>query len=669
MAAQLLSALLPSATSELPLTMPNGTANPSSGAPVVGGVPLSPQFVMLDMLIPGFSTFSSVLHTYAGIDLNMYIPVIMLISWAIWSSNYLSSSCWGLVEHYLMCSVRIRTDDEIYDMIMAWVASQSFSRDSRNFMANTDINSRSWSRMYWYGDDDDDDDDEGYGFGRRDKKKTELTYTPSYGSHKFWFRRRLLFFNRNINRETSTSFLASKQEEVTISCLWFNPNVLKDLLREVREQYISKDENKTIIYRGASNNQEGTSWTRCMARASRPFSTVILNDKVKTDLIADVTDYLDPVTRKWYSNRGIPYRRGYLLYGPPGTGKSSLSLALAGFFGLRIYILSLSSPSATEENVQTLFSTLPRKCVVLLEDIDSAGLTHTREADAAASDASGSEDDESEAEEPAPEPPQHASRPGRGRRANRPEPTQGSGKLSLSGLLNILDGVASQEGRVLIMTTNHLEKLDKALIRPGRVDMVVKFGRADADMAASIFRAIYAPYEDEVVPAAIARDVKVLADADEDVTAEKKAALGRAAILDRVRDLAGQFADKIPEDEFSPAELQGLLLKHKRDPVAAIESIGSWIGETRKEKAEKVVRDAEEEKKRKEKEEEKERERKKKREEKKKNKKAEAGEEAADKEEEEKKDEVKTEDIPKEKQKGSGHKKEKSTSDSGYETP
>jgi mitochondrial chaperone BCS1 len=668
MAAQLLSALLPTATSELPLTMANGTANPSSGAPPASsnGAPLSPQFVMLDMLIPGFSTFSSVLHTYAGIDLNMYIPVIMLISWAIWSSNYLSSSCWGLVEHYLMCSVRIRTDDEIYDMIMAWVASQSFSRDSRNFMANTDINSRSWSRMYWYGDEDDDGDD-GYGFSRRDKKKTELTYTPSYGSHKFWFRRRLLFFNRDINRETSTSFLASKQEEVTISCLWFNPNVLKDLLREVREQYISKDENKTIIYRGASNNQEGTSWTRCMARASRPFSTVILNDKVKTDLIADVTDYLDPVTRKWYSNRGIPYRRGYLLYGPPGTGKSSLSLALAGFFGLRIYILSLSSPSATEENVQTLFSTLPRKCVVLLEDIDSAGLTHTREADAS-SDASGSED-ESEPEEPAPEPPQHSSRPGRGRRSNRPEPTQGSGKLSLSGLLNILDGVASQEGRVLIMTTNHLEKLDKALIRPGRVDMVVKFGRADTDMAASIFRAIYAPYEDEEVPAAISRDVKVLADADEDVTAEKKAALGRAAILDKVRNLAGQFAAKIPEDEFSPAELQGLLLKHKRDPVAAIESIESWIGETRKERADKVVRDAEEEKKHKEKEEKKERERKKKREEKKKQQKKDEAEDEEKEADEEKKDEAKTEDIPKEKQKGSGHKKEKSTSDSGYETP
>lgn len=650
--AHLLNALFPTATSESPLTMTlaNMTTEPSS---VPGGSNTSPQFAMLDMLIPGFSTFSSVLYTYMGIDLNMYIPLIMLISWAMWSSNYITTSCWGLIEHYLMCSVRIRTDDEIYDMIMAWVANQSFSRSSRNFMANTDNNSRSWHMSYYYGSDDEDDDD-GYGYGRRDQKKTELKYTPSYGSHKFWFKRRVLFFNRNINRETSMSFLSSKQEEVTISCLWWNPSVLKELLREVREQYISKDENKTIIYRGSSNNQEGTSWTRCMARSSRPFSTVILNEKVKSDLIADVTDYLDPVTRRWYSNRGIPYRRGYLLHGPPGTGKSSLSLALAGFFGLRIYILSLSSASATEENVATLFSSLPRKCVVLLEDIDSAGLTHTREVDA---DSSASED-ENEPEEP-PAPP---SAPGRRRRMAGPDPPQGSGKLSLSGLLNILDGVASQEGRVLIMTTNHIEKLDKALIRPGRVDMVVKFGRADNDMAASIFRAIYAPYEDEVVPAAISHGVTIKD--EEDASPEVKVAAGRAAILDKVEDLANQFAAKIPEDEFSPAELQGLLLKHKRDPIAAIDGVEDWILETRKEKAEKLVRDAEEEKERKEKEaKKKEEKRKKKQEEKEKEKES----KDADKDGE-KKDEAKTEDIPKEKQKASKDKK-KGTSDSGYETP
>ena len=72
----------------------------------------------------------------------------------------------------------------------------------------------------------------------------------------------------------------------------------------------------------------------------------------------------------------------------------------------------------------------------------------------------------------------------------RNKEAQPAGRLSLSGLLNILDGVASQEGRVLIMTTNHIEKLDKALIRPGRVDMSVRFGLADEGMSAAISRVV-----------------------------------------------------------------------------------------------------------------------------------------------------------------------------------
>src|SRR5271163_3253088 len=106
---------------------------------------------------------------------------------------------------------------------------------------------------------------------------------------------------------------------------------------------------------------------------------VILNESGKRELLKDIGDFLDQTARQWYSNRGIPYRRGYLLYGPPGTGKSSLSFAIAGYFKLKIYIVSLNSLAMNEENLSTLFAELPKQCVVLLEDIDTAGLTHTRD--------------------------------------------------------------------------------------------------------------------------------------------------------------------------------------------------------------------------------------------------------------------------------------------------
>lgn len=406
---------------------------------------------------------------------------------------------------------------------------------------------------------------------------------------------------------------------------------------------MKRDEAKTLIYRGTTKSGSSEpQWQRCMARTSRPFSTVILNEKVKQDLIDDVTDYLNPATRRWYANRGIPYRRGYLLYGPPGTGKSSLSLALAGFFKMRIYIVSLSSVTANEENLASLFAELPRRCVVLLEDIDTAGLTHTRD-DANQPDA----DNDSDTTTPT-TPSRKPGQPGAPNPANTP-----SGRLSLSGLLNILDGVASQEGRVLIMTTNHLEKLDKALIRPGRVDMTVKFDRADTGMISAIFRAIFAPIEGDDAPSSSAKSASsssspsssssssralfqlettlkaaVLTPEEEKKRAAEaaEAARKREATIARVEALAARFASLIPAHEFSPAEIQGWLLKNKRDPEKAVEGAEGWVAASRQEKKEKELKEAEEKRAREKKEaEEKEAEEKKEREEKEKEKEKEEG--------------------------------------------
>ncbi|AEO58867.1 hypothetical protein MYCTH_2306553 [Thermothelomyces thermophilus ATCC 42464] len=436
---------------------------------------------------------------------------------------------------------------------------------------------------------------------------------------------------------------ASEREEISISCFGRNPWILKELLHEARDAYLKKDEAKTAIYRGTTRS--GTAephWQRCMSRTVRPFSTVILNDEAKKTLIDDVTDYLNPATRRWYANRGIPYRRGYLLHGPPGTGKSSLSLALAGFFKMRIYIVSLSSVTANEENLATLFAELPRRCVVLLEDIDTAGLTHTREGGAQDSVADGA-DNGADASTNTAVPNGHP----------QPPNQNANGRLSLSGLLNILDGVASQEGRVLIMTTNHIEKLDKALIRPGRVDMIVKFDRADTSMTAQIFRAIYAPLEADEMPSSLSSSstttttaaaaaaattssvspglwwlergtkstVPLLTPEEEQRrdAAAAEVARKKDETIARVNELAEQFAAKIPAHEFSPAEIQGYLLKNKRDPEKAVAGAEDWVVATRKEKKEKELKEAEEkrakeekEKKEREEKEEKEKEKKKK---------------------------------------------------------
>ncbi|KAM6477586.1 BCS1 N terminal-domain-containing protein [Trichoderma sp. SZMC 28011] len=544
-----------------------------------GAVP-NPQFALLNYFFPGFSMFTSALHTYLGIDLNFYIPLIVAIFGLNFVWSYFSTSVWAWIDEYLMSSFRVRTDDEIYNMLMLWISRQKFSQNSRRFLVNTDLYSR--SSYVWGGSNDDSDDEDGDEEVSVDilGPKQTLHYTPSFGSHLFWYKGWPLFFERHQNQQQINFQSASEREELSISCFGRNPRLLKELLFEARQMYLKKDERKTLIYRSSSGTAYGGEpyWQRSMSRPNRPFSTVILSEKMKQDLIDDAADYLNPATRRWYANRGIPYRRGYLLYGPPGTGKSSLSLALAGYFRMKIYIVSLSSINATEEGLTSLFSNLPTRCLVLLEDIDTAGLTHTRE-----------EPDAAPAPIAAPNP-------------SAPTPPSGSntgsgGRLSLSGLLNILDGVASQEGRLLVMTTNHIEKLDKALIRPGRVDMIVPFSLADKTMTESIFRAIYAPFESEISSNELALGSKSGTSTpkrvEPDEEAKQRWARQHAEISERIEVLSLQFATKIPEFEFSPAEIQGLLLKYKRSPEDAIEAADAWVIQTRKDKKEKELQEAE----------------------------------------------------------------------------
>ncbi|KAK4934393.1 hypothetical protein LTR10_024330 [Elasticomyces elasticus] len=137
-----------------------------------------------------------------------------------------------------------------------------------------------------------------------------------------------------------------------------------------------------------------------------------------------------------------------------------MSFALAGVFGLPIFCLSLSDSSMTKEDMKSLLNMLSPWCIVLLEDIDSAGVSRQRtqrsDKGIPISKESAKYVDQKSSEDRAPS-------------GDLQRPSDS--KISLSGLLNAIDGVAAAEGRVLIMTTNYRDQLDEALVRPGRVDM------------------------------------------------------------------------------------------------------------------------------------------------------------------------------------------------------
>lgn len=194
-------------------------------------------------------------------------------------------------------------------------------------------------------------------------------------------------------------------------------------------------------------------WKKDVTVLSRPLSSVVLNSVVKDAVIEDMNEFLEEATLEFYLDHGIPYKRSYLFHGAPGAGKTSLIQALAGKYQRNICYLQPSHPEMTDDSLKEAVQQCPRRSIIVLEDVDAL-FTAARE----------------------------------GKRSSH---------LTFSGLLNALDGVGPPLGQIFILTTNHRERLDPALIRNGRVDLHVNFTPATAEQMAQIFLAFY-PGEDEL---------------------------------------------------------------------------------------------------------------------------------------------------------------------------
>ena len=565
---------------------------------------------LLDAFIPGYSMVSGLLRAYLHVDLSAYLPYLALSAAVVFSSNYLVMRFWYLLEEYCVSTAEIRMDDEISKHIMFWFAQQPRTKKMHHFVAATRIS----PGMYFYDEMDGerdgedpwnqqdeidengnvlDDFDEYWARTKTRDRFKRLRFTPAAGRHYFWFRGHLLWFNRvREENNLNASFFMLNPERLYISCFGRNPAILKELLVEAQHAYVGRDSKNTVIYRAQRDRSLTVDWVRCMARAPRPLSTVVLDATQKQAFVNDIKEYLHPRTRRWYSNRGIPYRRGYLLHGPPGTGKTSLSFAAAGLLGLEMYLLNLSSKTLTEDDLMGLFHGLPRRCIVLLEDVDCAGITHQRDPDSSspakdAPDAASSD------------PPTVTDTPAAAvaKDANDSNDSKDRKGVSLSGLLNVIDGVAASEGRILIMTTNHVDKLDSALLRPGRVDMSIEFGYSAAADIRDLFESMYTVREEDFHSAApkptqaAEKTTPAIcsspssSDKDSSTTTNYNNKNHKATKMDplsrfspaEIRSLAAQFADAVPTGEISAAEIQGHLLNYKTAPDVAVAEAAEWV--------------------------------------------------------------------------------------------
>ncbi|GKV41483.1 hypothetical protein SLEP1_g49010 [Rubroshorea leprosula] len=195
-------------------------------------------------------------------------------------------------------------------------------------------------------------------------------------------------------------------------------------------------------------------WTSAYLQHPASFDTIAMDPEMKQSIIDDLDRFLS--RRDFYKRIGKAWKRGYLLYGPPGTGKSSLVVAMAKHLKYDVYDLELSSIHSNAELRNVLLS-MPTKSILVIEDVDCYEEVHARSKKVKKIKNASKTLENMKI-------PLHLMEMGK-----RPACT-------LSGILNAIDGLWSGcgEERIFVFTTNYKDKIDPALLRPGRMDMQIE---------------------------------------------------------------------------------------------------------------------------------------------------------------------------------------------------
>lgn len=377
------------------------------------------------------------------------------------------------------CSVTISSKDRNFDKVIDFIAKQGMV-SSGCLIASTQKKQKTWKD--WRTE-----------FLTGQRKPPKMSYHPANNNDVHFIN----YAGTNIlmHRRKGETVIAGwervpmEMETLTLSSWGSSTRPLKQLIDDALLASFQEEADELTVFVLA--DMWGSSWEKALSKKPRTIDSVILDADLADSLLADARDFLS--SSDWYASVGIPYRRGYLLHGPPGCGKTSFCQALAGALKLDVCMLTLSNKNLDDNGLAAALRDCPVNAIVLLEDVDAVFVDRKLQTEG---------------------------RPAAG--------------VTFSGLLNALDGVASQEGRLFFMTTNHIEKLDAALIRPGRCDVKVEVKPASRAQARRLYSRFF---------------------------------------VDAPPSHAEAFSKSLPEYEISMAALQGYLLEHRSDPQGAITNV------------------------------------------------------------------------------------------------
>jgi len=304
-----------------------------------------------------------------------------LVGGALATLYKIPTMIWQQLNRQWMVSMTIR-DKELIPWLSLWLSKTEYARTCRVI----DATARHTSVGY------------------------ESVLQPGIGVHTFKYNGTRFWLTHGLEDQG----IAGKVSIMNIRTLGRDIWPIHDMIVEAVELANQEQVGKTVVF---MNDQWG-GWDKIRLLAKRSRGSMFLPRTVLDDVMDDVTNFFEGA--KWYRERGLPYRRGYLLYGPAGNGKTTLIQVLASELSMPIYMLSLSDKDLTDHSLAKAIGRIPERSLLVLEDFEKVDLDNV--------------------------------------------------EVTASGLLNAIDGSLASEGRLLVITANTLDAISEYFLRPGRID-------------------------------------------------------------------------------------------------------------------------------------------------------------------------------------------------------
>jgi hypothetical protein len=394
---------------------------------------------------------------------------------------------YSLFERCCITRIDIQEEDESFQWMKLWLSKQlesslSVSVFTRRPQAMSDDDPYERDPRELYKIDKDATD-----------KRPRIIFTPAPGWYWFFYEGKLVTVSRHRTEPEGKGVETTMKPRESFTMRVFSRNlaISKRMIEEARDFALPKDGKVEI------RTCSGHYWNLTGRIRPRSLDSVVLEGNIAENVLSDIRRFQKDAD--WYGRIGTPYRRGYLFYGPPGNGKSSFVLAIASELGMNVNVLNLSTPGMNDAKLVELLSNVDTNTLVLIEDIDCAFVK---------------------------------------RKTGSDRKDKLDFGLTFSGVLNALDGILAQDGRIVFMTTNHPEKLDEALIRDGRADVKVYIGNATREQIYRLFLRFY-PDVDPI--------------------------------------LAERYAGSVEDGQISMSKVQGHLMRYRWNPEEAVKNVSELL--------------------------------------------------------------------------------------------